>query len=49
MRAGLLLILTLGAVLCMTAQSGSARVVRENRIAEMEQNGEYILCLFLAL
>jgi len=40
MRAGLLLILTLGAVLCMTAQPGSARVVAGNHIAEVEQNGE---------
>ena len=42
MRAGLLLILTLGAVLCMTAQPASARVVDENNFAEMEQSSEYL-------
>jgi len=48
MRAGLLLILTLGAVLCMTAQPGSARVVAGNHIAEMEQRGECILHVSLS-
>jgi len=45
MRAGLLLILTLGAVLCMTTQPGSARVFGRNHIAEVEQFGECILSL----
>ena len=45
MRAGLLLILTLGAVLCMTAQPGSARAVGGKNIAEMQAYGECIVSL----
>ena len=48
MQAGLLLILTLGAVLCMTVQPGSARVVDGNYIAEV-QHSEYNISLFRLL
>ena len=40
MRAGLVIIFTVGAVLCMTAQPGSARAFAGNHIAEMAQSSE---------